>query len=180
MLEQFSIVFGIIVSYWITFGTRFMPNEWSYRLPFLIQIFPAILLGSAIFLLPFSPRWLAQKGRDDECLASLSKLRQVPASDPRITAEWLDIRAEVAFHREVTEKRHPHLYNKAEGKRSFLAAVELEMSAFADCFRNGYLKRTMVGILLMHFQQFLGINAIIYCKHIPDHIRTGFELHLPG
>lgn len=139
-----------------------MSSEWAYRLPFLLQIIPALFLGSFVLVLPFSPRWLAQKGRDDECLASLARLRAVPAADPRVQAEWLDIRAEAAFHREVTERRHPGLAERAATKGSFLAAVELEMSAFADCFKNGYLRRTLVGILLMFFQQFVGINALIY------------------
>lgn len=180
MLEEFSIVFGIIVSYWITFGTRHLASEWAYRLPFLLQILPALFLGSAIFLLPFSPRWLAQKGRDDECLHSLSRLRAVPADDPRVQAEWLDIRAEAAFHREVQERRHPGLAERAaKGGGSFLAAVELELSAFADCFKNGYLKRTLVGIMLMFFQQFVGINALIY--YSPSLFETmgiGYEMRL--
>lgn len=167
VLEEFSIVFGIIVAYYITFGTRFMPNEWSFRLPFLLQILPALLLGSAVFLLPFSPRWLASKDRDDECLATLSRLRRVPASDPRVQAEWLAIRAEVAFQREVNAKRHPQLLasdssNNNPTKPGLLASVKLELSAFADCFRFGFLRRTLVGIGLNFFQQFVGINALIY------------------
>lgn len=177
VLEQLSIVIGIVVSYFITFGTRFMSSEWSFRLPFLLQILPAIFLGSAIFLLPFSPRWLAQKGRDDEVLASLSKLRQVPPSDPRVQAEWLEIRAEADFYREVQEKRHPGLVARADN--SFLPAVELAMAGFADCFKNGYVKRTMVGIMLMFFQQFVGINALIY--YSPSLFETmgiGYEMRL--
>lgn len=177
VLEQLSIVVGIVVSYFITFGTRFISSEWSFRLPFLLQILPAIFLGSAVFLLPFSPRWLAQKGRDDEVLASLSKLRQVPAADPRVQAEWLEIRAEADFYREVQEKRHPGLVSRAEN--SFLPAVELAMAGFADCFKNGYLKRTMVGIMLMFFQQFVGINALIY--YSPSLFQTmgiGYEMRL--
>lgn len=139
-----------------------MSSEWAYRLPFLLQIVPALFLGTFILVLPFSPRWLAQKGRDDECLASLARLRECSPSDPRVQAEWLDIHSEAAFHREVQEKRHPGLAERAATKGSFMAAVELEMSAFADCFKNGYLKRTMCGIMLMFFQQFVGINALIY------------------
>lgn len=162
VLEQFSIVFGIIISYWITFGTRFMEGEWSYRLPFLIQIFPALLLGSAVFLLPFSPRWLASKDRDEECLASLCKLRQVPRDDPRLQAEWLEIRAEVTFQREVMEKRHPGLVSEKGKDGGLMAAIKLELAGYLECFRHGYAKRTMVGIMVSFFQQFVGINALIY------------------
>jgi MFS family permease len=72
----------------------------------------------------------------------------------------MDIRAEVAFHKEVAEKNHPTLGKS--GERSRWAAVKLEIEAYADCFKGGYWRRTMVGIGLMFFQQFVGINALIY------------------
>ncbi|OCT45448.1 High-affinity glucose transporter [Cladophialophora carrionii] len=160
VLEEFSIVFGIICAYWLTFGTRYINSQWSFRLPFLLQIIPAIVLGIAVLFIPFSPRWLVSKGRDREALAALVKLRRVPADDPRLQAEWYDIRAEVAFHKEVAQKRHPEL--GLQGRRSRLSAIKLELTAYADCFRQGYWRRTMVGIGLMFFQQFVGINALIY------------------
>ena len=160
VLEEFSIVFGIIVAYWITFGTKEIDGQWSFRLPFLLQILPAILLGFSVLIIPFSPRWLASKGRDKESLDSLCKLRRLPPSDPRIQAEWYDIRAEVSFHQEMAGKKHPNL--GAANRRSRWAAVKLEITAYLDCFKQGYWRRTMVGIGLMFFQQFVGINALIY------------------
>jgi len=160
VLEEFSIVFGIIVAFWITFGTRYIHSTWAFRLPFLLQIFPALILGVSVFFLPFSPRWLASKGRDNEALASLCRLRRVGADDPRVQAEWMDIRAEVAFHREVAQKKHPNL--AVRGHQSRRVAIKLELAAYIDCFRQGYWRRTMVGIGLMFFQQFVGINALIY------------------
>lgn len=179
VLEQFSIVFGVIISYWITFGTRFIAGEWSYRLPFLLQILPAVLLGSAVFLLPFSPRWLASQDRDDECLGSLCRLRQVPRDDPRLQAEWLEIRAEVAFQREIMERRHPGLAARQAQQSGVMAAIKLELAGYMECFRHGYAKRTMVGITVSFFQQFVGINALIY--YSPSLFQTmgiGYDMRL--
>lgn len=38
VLQELSIVAAIVVAFYITYATRFIPNEWSWRLPFLIQV----------------------------------------------------------------------------------------------------------------------------------------------
>ncbi|KAK8186318.1 putative MFS monosaccharide transporter [Phyllosticta citribraziliensis] len=158
VLEEFSIVFGIVVAYWITYGTRFIAGVWSWRLPFLLQILPGLILGVGILFMPFSPRWLASKGRDQEALKNLARLRQLPTSDSRVILEWYDIRTEVAFHAEIASERHPKLY----GSRNKMDRIKLEFVAWVDCFRRGCWRRTHVGMGLMFFQQFVGINALIY------------------
>lgn len=52
VLQEFSIVFGIVIAFWITYGTRYMPSEWSWRLPFLLHMVPGIILGVGIIFLP--------------------------------------------------------------------------------------------------------------------------------
>jgi MFS family permease len=52
-LEEFSIVSGIALVYWITYGTWFTQSDWSWRLPFLLQMVPAFVLGAGIYFLPF-------------------------------------------------------------------------------------------------------------------------------
>jgi hypothetical protein len=97
-------------------------------------------------------------------LASLCRLRRVPPTDARVQAEWLDIRAEVAFHQKVAEKNHPNL--GAPGQRSYWTAVKLELGAYADCFKRDYWRRTMVGVGLMFFQQFVGINGKLLVEEL--------------
>jgi len=157
VLEEFSIVTGIVIAFWITYGTQYMSGEWSWRLPFLLQLIPGFVLGVGIIFLPFSPRWLASKGRDNDALTSLAKLRQCSQDDPRVIQEWYDIRAEAAFQKEVLAERHPKLQTRTKSNR-----IKLELSSWADCFKRGCWRRTHVGVGLMFFQQFVGINALIY------------------
>ncbi|KAG8532806.1 uncharacterized protein KY384_002684 [Bacidia gigantensis] len=95
VLEELSIVSGIVVSFWITYGTRYISTEWAWRLPFLLQIIPGLFLGVCINFLPFSPRWLVSKGRNDKALSALARLRTLPATDSRVMHEWYDIRSEL-------------------------------------------------------------------------------------
>lgn len=157
VLEEFSIVSGIVIAFWITYGTQYISSEWSWRLPFLLQIIPGLILGAGIIFLPFSPRWLVSKGRDKEALESLAKLRQLPTTDTRVLKEWYDIRAEVAFKKEISRERHPKLQDRSKTSR-----IKLEIASWTDCFKRGCWRRTHVGVGLMFFQQFVGINALIY------------------
>ena len=54
VLEELSIVMGIVVAFWITYGTRYIAGEWAWRLPFLLQLVPGLVLGLGILFLPFS------------------------------------------------------------------------------------------------------------------------------
>lgn len=87
VLEEVSIVTGIILAFWFTYFTRYIPSEWSWRLPFLLQMVPAFILRTGILFLPFSPRWLVACGRDHEALETLSKLRQSKDTNQQVLQE---------------------------------------------------------------------------------------------
>lgn len=156
VLEALSIVMGVVVAFWISYATRFIDSEWSWRFPFLLQLVPGLILALGTLRLPFSPRWLAAKGRDEDALTSLSRLRQLPREDKRVLHEWMDIRTETAFHAQISEERHPHLQDGALSSR-----VRLEFASWLDCFKDGCWRRTHVGMGIMFFQQFGGINALV-------------------
>lgn len=99
-------------------------------------------------MLPFSPRWLASKNRNEEALESLSRLRRLPTSDKRVRQEYLDIQAEVRFHQEMNAEKHPNLQGGGL-RKSFL----LEMASWMDLFKKGCWRRTHVGVGMMFFQQ---------------------------
>ncbi|OBT82231.1 hypothetical protein VE02_09408 [Pseudogymnoascus sp. 03VT05] len=151
VLESISIVSGVVIAFWITYGTRFISSEVSFRLPLGLQMLCATFLGVAIHLFPYSPRWLALVGRNEECLTSLSKLRRLPPSDSRVQKEFKGIVAEVEFNKVVLAQRHP-------GAGSF----KLEVLSWLDLFDRKMWRRTVVGCGVCFFQQFSGINAFIY------------------
>lgn len=155
MLEEWSIVFGIIIAYYITYGTKLhLDSEWSWRLPFLLQMIPAIVLAFFVFRLPFSPRWLASQNREQEALDTLVRLRGLPAADDRVRAEWIEVRAEATVQKEIQAERHPKLQDG-----SVKSTVMLELASYGDTFRKNCYKRTLVGVGLMFFQ--VGINCPI-------------------
>lgn len=100
------------------------------------QMVPAAILAAGIPFLPYSPRWLAGRGRDEEALTTLCKLRGVDPDDPRVLREWIEIRSEVAYCKQVSEVRHPKLHTGG-----ILDQALLHVWSYLDCFRKGCLKR---------------------------------------
>ncbi|KAJ6493163.1 general substrate transporter [Mycena sanguinolenta] len=141
-LEQFSIVLGVVVGFWIGFFTREIPGSLSWRLPLGLQIVPGVLLAlGAIFLLPASPRLLVLKGRHGEAEASLVKLR---GRDDELTKiELLEMRVEASL---ISQPK------RGAG----------EFAVWGRLFTKKYRARTLIGILIMVFQQWSGINALLY------------------
>jgi len=121
----------------IDYGTRNIDSELSFRLPLFLQLLPAVLLGIGTLLLPYSPRWLAIQSRDSEVLTVLSKLRECPETDPSVQREWREIKVEVA------------LMNKSK-------------PTWREMWQGRIRKRTLIGVGTMFFQQFSGINALLY------------------
>lgn len=156
-LQQLAVTFGILISFWIDYGFARVSGPASWRVPLCIQIAFALILGIGIVFFPYSPRWLMAKGRDDEALAVISKLRRLPEDHPLIIEEWKDIKATVEFDNHLERQRYPeHVDNGSKGR------IMIEFLGYRDLFRKGTFNRLCIGCMLMFFQQFSGINALIY------------------
>ncbi|KAK7731314.1 hypothetical protein SLS57_001250 [Botryosphaeria dothidea] len=151
VLESVSVVSGVVISYWITYGTQYMEGEIAFRLPFGLQMVCAIMLGTGIHFFPYSPRWLGLVGREADCLQSLSQLRRLPPTDNRVQTEFQAIMTEVEFQKKIVERNHPGV-----------TGFKLELATWFDLFRRKSWKRTAVGVGVAFFQQFSGINGFIY------------------
>lgn len=110
----------------------------SWRFPLALQLLPAWILFVGMFFLPFSPRWLMMKHRDDDCLRALSRLRRLDAEDPVLRAEYLEIKAAVMFDEETA----------AEIKGSSGA-----FGLWKTLFVPNMLKRLIIGCTIMICQQ---------------------------
>jgi MFS family permease len=70
-LYQTSWYLGAIAAAWTTFGTFSIPNNWSWRIPSLLQALPAVIQMVCVWSLPESPRWLIAKGRHEQAKKDL-------------------------------------------------------------------------------------------------------------
>ncbi|KIK63035.1 hypothetical protein GYMLUDRAFT_41339 [Collybiopsis luxurians FD-317 M1] len=163
-LQQLAITFGIMISFWIDYGTNFIggpgktQSEAAWRIPLALQLVPALILGAGILFMPFSPRWLVNQGRDDEALAVLSKARGLPSDNELVQIEFLEIRAQYLFEKETSAVKFPDYQDG-----SFGSNFKLGLAEYTSLLINPtLLRRIMVGTLTMFFQQWTGVNAILY------------------
>ena len=98
------------------------------------------------------------QGREDECLETLARLRSTNKDDIRVRIEFLEIKALREFEKQRSIELFPHLQD-GSFKSNFLIGWNDYKSLFTN---KSILKRTMVAILTMVFQQWNGINAILY------------------
>ncbi|KAJ5523381.1 hypothetical protein N7513_012925 [Penicillium frequentans] len=163
-LQQLAICFGIMVSYWIGYGTNYIggtgesQSNAAWLVPVCIQIIPAIALGVGILFMPPSPRWLMVKGREEECLAVIANLRSLPADSELVRLEYLEVKAQDRFEKETSLAKFPQYHSPG-----WMNKFKLEFHEYASLVTNRSLfKRTIVAVFIMVFQQWSGINAILY------------------
>lgn len=131
---------GAIVAAGSTFGTQQIPNDWSWRIPSLLQMAPSILQVTFVFFLPESPRFLISKDRYDEAEQVLIKYHaEGNAESEFVKAEIVEIKTTLA--------------------------IELENSkrSWGDLIRTaGMRRRVVIGSLLGLFTQLSGNVVISY------------------
>lgn len=163
-LQQLAITFGIMISFWIDYGTNFIggtgktQSQAAWRIPLALQLVPAIILGVGIIFMPFSPRWLVNVGREDEALAVLSSARGLPPNSEMVQIEFLEIKGQHLFEKETQAIKYPQWQDG-----SFWSNFKLAFYDYLSLLTTRTLLfRTAVGTLTMFFQQWTGVNAILY------------------
>ncbi|KAF4976260.1 hypothetical protein FZEAL_7049 [Fusarium zealandicum] len=161
---QFCTILGIMLSFWIGYGSNYIggheddQSNLAWMLPSIIQGIPAVLLAMGIWWLPFSPRWLVKKGRDEEALKTLSYLRNLPIEHELIQVEYKEIKAESLFEQRAFALQFPNLAAKEQGN-----VWVREFAQYYNIVRTwDNFKRVATAWLVMFWQQWSGIDAIIY------------------
>lgn len=134
---QFSVNVGILTMFYIGFGCSFIKSkegEAGFRLAWGIQMVPGALMLLGSMFLHESPRWLASKGRWEECTEVLTALYKADAESDAVRAEI----------------------------ETFQAENEIQEGRFKDLFNKRNIKQTLCSCFTMLTQQYCGCNAILY------------------
>lgn len=138
-MQQWAITWGIMIMFYISYGCSFISGTASFRVPWGLQMIPAILLFFGMMFLPESPRWLASKDRWEECesVLILTHGRGDPNS-PWVAREFQEIKEWLEIERQST------------------------MLSYLTLFTRRYLNRTHIGLFAQVWSQLTGINVMMY------------------
>ncbi|KAF2727393.1 MFS sugar transporter-like protein [Polyplosphaeria fusca] len=163
-LQQLSITLGIMISFWIDYGTNFIggtgkgQHNGAWLLPLCLQLVPAVLLGVGMLFMPFSPRWLVHHDRQTEAHSVLARLRGLPSDHELIELELAEIKAQSLFEKKTTREKFPHLSGLDAS-----SVIKLQFVAIGSLFKSKPMfKRVILATVTMFFQQWTGINAVLY------------------
>ncbi|KAL0081492.1 general substrate transporter [Phycomyces blakesleeanus] len=156
-LQQLAVTFGILISFWIDYGTANLSTEAQWRIPLCLQLAIGLVLGVGILFFPHSPRWLMSVGKEEQALQVLSKLRRLPDHHPKVIKEWREIKINVTFDKLVEIETYPDYVDAGTSGR-----FKIFMMGYVELFRKGMRNRLFIACAIQFFQQFVGINALIY------------------
>lgn len=148
-LQQLSITFGIMVSFWIGYGTNYIggtgagQSDAAWLVPVCIQLFPALILAAGMMMfMPQSPRHLMNTGREEECLQTLARLRGAPTDDILVRIEFLEIKSLHMFEVETAAEKYPEWQDG-----SFSSRFKIGLAEYSSLITNKSLfKRTTVAV----------------------------------
>ncbi|KAF8591260.1 general substrate transporter [Ramaria rubella] len=128
---------GSIVAAWTTFGTFFITNSWSWRIPSAIQALPSVLQVFLIWWVPESPRWLMSKGRDDEARKILAYYHaKGNEQDPLVEFEFTEIKEALLIDRTVASNVGYRSLFKTPGNRRRMRII-IAIAFFSQWSGNG-------------------------------------------
>ena len=179
-LNQFAIIFGMVVVYFVNYAIAQSGDaEWlhqtGWRWMFASLGVPAGLFFCLLFFAPETPRWLVMKGRINQAEKVLTKL----VGKVNALKEIEEIKMSFQNETEASSSMKPYYRFMMTWLILFTAGIltlyafnvpsALEIAMIASFFIALYVPIKsfgfliiITGVLLSAFQQFVGINVVLY------------------
>ena len=154
-LQQLMITIGIAFANVINAILAVSVSELSelqWRLALGLQGFLGLILTVSLAKLPESPRFLIYIDRDADALVALAHLRQNLIDSPSVQKEFAEI------------------------KENIHAEKKLGQVSWNDAISGIFRERMIAGIMIQFFQQWTGINAVMYYSS-KLFVGMGFSVH---
>ena len=150
-----TMLFGLMLAYWINYGVYFQKSDFQWRFPLLFQAVFAVYILAVTVWLPDTPRWLMRHdGNEDRGLVVLGKLRGLDSGSDIVQREKDDIIEAIAIE------------SKEEG-------------TWGDLFKDNGIaahKRFYLALGIQFMQQMTGKVSPISLQNRADHKLSGINI----
>jgi len=137
--QQWAITWGILIMFYLSYGCSFITGTSAFRIPWALQMIPAICLFFGMFLLPESPRWLASKDRWEETEQVLILVHgKGDPNSPWVAREFAEIKEWIEIEREA------------------------KSVSYLELFSPRMINRTHIGLFTQIWSQLTGMNVMMY------------------
>ncbi|KAJ7224848.1 general substrate transporter [Mycena haematopus] len=160
-LTQFMISIGFLVANWVGYGCQFIQGHAQWRVALAIQIFPATLLFLGMFILPFSPRWLIERGRHDEAMAVVRRLHGNKTNKEFIELEFAEMKEQIRYEQENYSTKFSDLWSTKPMLRRTLTGMGIQIcTQFTGINVSSYFQPTLYAALGLSGSKILMITGI--------------------
>lgn len=131
-IEFTGNITGYTTSVWVDYFCSFIDNDYSWRIPLMMQCVMGALLGFGSLLIVESPRWLLDNDHDEEGIVVIANLYGGgDIHNAKARDEYREIKMSVLLQRQEGEKTYMEMF------RRYRTRVFIAMSAQAFAQLNG-------------------------------------------
>lgn len=174
---------GAIVAAWVSFGTRNLSNQWSWRVPSIVQgLFP-LIQTFCIYFVPESPRWLISKGRYDDARAILLRCHadgDEAVGGPLVDFEMAEIQSAIEMERIAAKTSYKDFFITPANRRRFfiLFMIGTMMQLSGNGLVSYYLNKVLNSIGITSKDQKLIVNGGLMIYNFGISILISFTVNM--
>jgi MFS family permease len=144
------IIMSLMLAFWVNYGVSLWDykgvehDDRQWRVAMGIQLIPGAMMCLMIPFVPETPRYLINRGKNEQGLKNLCKLRKLPADHHYVQTEYQEILAQVRFEQD-----------EHKGYNYWIV--------LQDIFTNkSNFQRFFLAVMLFLFHKFTGTDALNY------------------
>lgn len=182
IMFQLAVTVGILAAQLINYGTQYL-QPWGWRLSLALGGVPALMLFFGAMMLPDTPNSLLERGKKEEGRRVLERIRGTSREwtsmmthfENRGQAWWTDHLHPRSARRVAVlpwrSSSSPCMRNRAAGAdvdaelediTEAVAVAKSIKNPYTTIFRRRYWPQLIISIMIPIFQQWTGINAIMF------------------
>lgn len=120
---------GTFGSAWFTFVGLYLPGNWAWRFPSLLQIIGPVYVMIVVWFCPESPRWLVNAGKVEQARTNLARLHaNGDEQDALVQLEMSQIQDALSKEVQAKQSRYTDFLRTSGNRRRLFTLILMAFS----------------------------------------------------